>query len=570
MSRSVAKFLLLSLVLLLSACATPSQRPASIDSSSAPQRTGPPKRIVASIMDEPPVLSRQLAPPSARGLDAVEELVHAGMATIDPKGQLRPQLAEAAPSTENGLWRVFADGRMETTWHIKPDARWQDGRPVTADDFRFTVQVAQDREIAVFREAIHDSIQDATVVDPRTVSVTWSKPYIAADRLFTSETSMPLPRHLLEGAFSDAKAGFAQLPYWNERFVGAGPYRLRDWVAGSHLILAAFDGYALGRPRIDEIEIRFIPDPNALAATVLAGAVELTLGRGLDVEQAVRIRDQWGEGKMEVSSLNWLVLWPQHVNPNPAAVTDPTFRRALLHAIDRQQLVDTLMAGVTSVAHSYLSPDDPDYRDVESRVVRYEFDPRRSGQMIEGLGYTRGSDGIFRDPAGQRLSLEPRTTAGDLLREKVLLAVADDWQRIGVAAEPYIIPRQRAQDQEYRATFPAFELVRQPNTNAAIASLHSRAARLPENNYVGVGGTNYARYMNPQFDALIDRFFVTIPRAERVRVLGDIVNHISDQLTAMGVFYAANPSMIGNRLRNAGARTQYSTESWNAHEWDRS
>lgn len=66
----------------------------------------------------------------------------------------------------------------------------------------------------------------------------------------------------------------------------------------------------------------------ALAATVLAGAVELTLGRGLDVEQAVRIRDQWREGKMDVSSLNWLVLWPQHINANPAVVTDPQFRRA--------------------------------------------------------------------------------------------------------------------------------------------------------------------------------------------------------------------------------------------------
>ena len=137
-----------------------------------------------------------------------------------------------------------------------------------------------------------------------------------------------------------------------------------------------------------------------------------------------------------------------------------------------------------------------------------------------------------------------------------------------MAAEPYIVPRQRAQDQEYRATFPSFELVRQPNSQAALASLHSRAARVAENNYVGVGGTNYARYMNPQFDALVDRFFVTIPRGQRVEVLGAIVQHISDRLNAMGLFYAANPSMIAHRLRNVAARTQQSTEAWNAHEWD--
>lgn len=97
-----------------------------------------------------------------------------------------------------------------------------------------------------------------------------------------------------------------------------------------------------------------------------------------------------------------------------------------MHATDRQQLVDNLMSGVTSVAHSYISPDDPDYRDVESRIVRYEYDPRRATPMIEALGYTRGRTGCSAMEQAKRLSLEIRTTAGDLLREKVLLSVADD------------------------------------------------------------------------------------------------------------------------------------------------
>jgi ABC-type transport system substrate-binding protein len=127
------------------------------------------------------VLSSQLGPPSARGLDAVEELVHAGMATIDRRGALSAQIAEAPPSIENGLWRLLPDGRMETTWKIRPQAHWHDGTPVTAEDFRFTLQVAQDRDIAVFRDVSHDAIEGVTVVDPRTVTVTWSRPYIFAD-----------------------------------------------------------------------------------------------------------------------------------------------------------------------------------------------------------------------------------------------------------------------------------------------------------------------------------------------------------------------------------------------------
>ena len=226
------------------------------------------------------------------------------------------------------------------------------------------------------------------------------------------------------------------------------------------------------------------------------------------------------------------------------------------------------MGGFSAVAHSYLNPEDPDYPAIASSVVRYDFDSTRATQMMEELGYRRAADGVLRDSSGQRIDMELRTTDGDLLRQKVLLSAADFWQRMGIAAEPYIVPRQRAQDQEYRATFPAFELVRQPNSQSSLASLHSRAARLPENNFVGVGGTNYARYMNPEFDALIDRFFVTIPKDDRVRTLGQIVNHISDQLNVLGLFYVLNPSMIANRLVGVTTRNQESTEAWNAHLWD--
>lgn len=553
------------IVLLTAACA-PQPGVPSPPAASAPTSAAP-RRIVASVMDEPAVLSTQLSTPAVRGIDAIEELIHAGLTVMDREGTLRPQLAEAAPTLENGQWKLLPDGRMETTWRIKSNARWQDGTAFTSADLVFTAQVAQDRDVGVFREVAHDATEQVTALDERAVAVSWRRPYIAADRLFTRQTSIPLPKHILEPVYVENRAGLAQAPYFGEQFVGAGPFRVKEWARGSYLLLEAFDQYVLGRPNIDEIEVRFIPDPNTLAANVLAGSVELTLGRGLDLEQALRIREQWGDGTMEVAPLNWLALWPQLLNPQPAVLAEVQFRRALLHAADRQQLVDSLMGGFSSVAHSYVSPDDPAYKELEHRIVRYDYDPRRAAQIIEGLGYSRGPDGVFRDGAGQRLGLEMRTTAGDLLREKVLLTVADDWQRVGVAADPVIVPRQRAQDQEYRATFPAFELVRQPNSEAALASLHSRAARLPENNYVGVGGTNYARYMSTELDALIDRYFVTIPRRERTELLAQIARHISEQLNAMGLFYAANPSMISYRLKNVRARSQHSTETWNAHEW---
>jgi ABC-type transport system substrate-binding protein len=179
--------------------------------------------------------------------------------------------------------------------------------------------------------------------------------------------------------------------------------------------------------------------------------------------------------------------------------------------------------------------------------------------MIESIGYTRASDGFFRDGRGQRLSVELSATADDQ-NTKPLYAVSDDWQRIGVAVDTVSIPRQRASDREYRATFPAFTLQGGGSGVGRLKELHSSQARVPENNYTG---GNYSRYSNPEFDAHIERFTSTIPRRERMDALRQVVGHMTDQLSMMNLFYAASTTMVHNRMQNAGR-----TPSWNAQEWD--
>src|SRR5438270_12111190 len=106
---------------------------------------------------------------------------------------------------------------------------------------------------------------------------------------------LPLPKHLLEKAFNEDKATFQGLPYWNEEVVGAGAFKIAEWVADSQAVLRASDSYVLGRPKIDEIEIKFIPDPTTMMANVLA-CVELSLGKTISLDQAILLRDQWKDG----------------------------------------------------------------------------------------------------------------------------------------------------------------------------------------------------------------------------------------------------------------------------------
>jgi hypothetical protein len=75
--------------------------------------------------------------------------------------------------------------------------------------------------------------------------------------------------------------------------------------------------------------------------------------------------------------------------------------------------------------------------------------------------------------------------------------------------------------------------------------------------------------MSPELDALLDRYYTTIPRQERTGVLGEIVRHTTDRLTLMGLFYDAEPLMIGSRLVGvAAAKAADSSPGWNAEQWD--
>jgi peptide/nickel transport system substrate-binding protein len=377
---------------------------------------------------------------------------------------------------------------------------------------------------------------------------------------------MPLPRHLLAQPFGEDKAGFLALPYWRDAYVGVGPYRLREWTLGSHLIMVANEGYVLGRPRIDEIEVRFITDINAMFANLLSGAIVAPIeSGGLGIEQALQIRDMTDQIRVALGDRLGApqVINPQFIDPNPPIVGNVEFRRALLHAMDRQELNDTINYGLGAVADSWLQPDQPQYPAVASRIVRYAYDPRRAMEIMQSLGYTRGPDGLLRDAAGQKLHVEYRTTEQVIINRRALYPIAEDWKRIGIEVEPVVVPNQLIPDREYRAQFPAFEMLASgPGASAAaVRQWHSTSVPLPENRFAG---SNRARYRNPELDSIIERYVVAIPKAERLALLGDLIHHQTDQVTILTTFYQAQATVLGS-VRLKGVT---SGNVWNAHLWE--
>jgi ABC-type transport system substrate-binding protein len=162
--------------------------------------------------------------------------------------------------------------------------------------------------------------------------------------------------------------------------------------------------------------------------------------------------------------------------------------------------------------------------------------------------------------------VEIRAVGDGAFQEKALFATADCWSRVGLTVDPVIFPRQRQGDREYRRTFPAFEQPYQPTDLERLRYWQSAEIPLPENGYIG---RNYPRYQNSTWDALIDRYFSTVPIGERNQALAAIMHHLTTELPVMPLFYAGQVSTFSPRMVNGTpAMAEGSGVSWNAHEWD--
>src|SRR5215211_2975634 len=183
----------LALIMLLAGCASGgAQR-----GSAAPEaRAAQPKRLVASIQADPKAFNDKIARATSsgpiRGGPELEWLMNSGLTAVDDRGVMHVFFLDDTPSTENGLWIVHPDGRMETTWRIREGAQWHDGLAVTSDDLLFTAAVIRDPEIVAFRDNAYELIESVEAPDPRTVVIRWKSTTIQADRVFSQQMTVPL------------------------------------------------------------------------------------------------------------------------------------------------------------------------------------------------------------------------------------------------------------------------------------------------------------------------------------------------------------------------------------------
>jgi peptide/nickel transport system substrate-binding protein len=567
---SAWRYVLATLALALAACVAPAGRTGTEPDSSGEVSRGP-KVLTIAIQTELKGFVRDYTGETSGigGVSQPPQIVHNLLVADNGMGIYTPVLATEKPAVDKGTWVLLPDGGMEVTWKLRPNVKWHDGAPFTADDLVFSAHACLDPQIPCLARASIRAISNVTAADATTFVVRWSAPYVLADQ---AEGLVPLPKHLMDELYRTDKPNFALSPRFSTEFVGLGPYRLQRWEPGSHLEMSRFDDYYQGRPPLDQVIVKFLGDTNTMVAAIMAGAVDAVLPLGVSVEQAIEVRDRWQGTGNQVVIARTLTLYslyyqmrPDLARPTNGAV-NPVVRRAIYHTIDRPQMIEAGLAGLAPVADSWLAQSDPLRPQVESAIPQYPLDVARSQQLFAEAGWTRGSDGVLVYPGtGERFEIElsgaPRQDT-----QRMQAVMREQFKAVGVDAVLYNFPAALASDNEVRSTRPGVTLNGTGSANFFTSTMYSSRIPGPENRW---GGSNWGGYNNPRVDALLDRLNATIPPTERLPLQRELLQVILGDVALAPVYWNVVPVLALAGVKGFALEGGTSGQTWNFFEWDK-
>jgi len=533
-ARSVA---LVTIGILLAGCAA--NTPASgqqTDGAREPVASAPQRTLVIIGRGEPPNIAAKSVVTYSGSLGQVRRVFNATLDYLDERETPIPYLAEAVPSLNTETWRVFPDGRMETTYRLRPNLVWHDGQPLTSEDFVFGARVFMTQEFGAASSPVLAPMAEVAAPDERTVVIHWKRPY--ADAASLDVEFQALPRHILEQPFQQLDPQtFSALPFWTGEYVGLGPYRIERWEPGAFIEGVAFERHALGRPKIERMRLIFVGDPNTAVANVLSGEAHYISESILYAEEGATLEQQWGPtngGTVLYSPVTFratrIQSRPDAVGPR--ALLDVRVRRALAHSMDSQTTLEVVLGGRGLLMVCLTPPTKDFYPLVDRAIAKYPYDAGSVGQLLEDAGMVKGPDRFYVQANGEPFRVEVAADGGAVFeRENTILV--DSMRRTGIDAIQKIIPVAQINDNQARALLPGLSTggLSVPRFDkfsvAAIAG--------PENRWAG---TNRSGWNNADYDRLWQSYGGTLDAAERVQQVVQMEKIFTEEVPAIPHFFS--------------------------------
>jgi peptide/nickel transport system substrate-binding protein len=324
-----------------------------------------PAALVVQTGTEPPGLDLTATPASATAAVVLYN-VQECLVKVDRDGKIVPWLAERWHTSDNRNYTFF----------LKKGVKFHNGRELKAADVKFVVERAMNPETKHPYPRYYEAIGDIIVKDDYTVTFSLKNPTPNFLLNMARQGSVIYPKEAVDTLKSAP--------------VGTGPFTVAEWVRGDRIVLAKNPQYHVkGLPKVDRVTFRFIPDPNAAMAALKAGDIDASLF-GLGPEH---VADLQKDGRFNViigETTNDVIL---AMNNSRKPFSDVRVRRAITHAINKQDVVKGAMFGYGRVLGSNVDPLNPYFVDLAGAVPH---DPAKARKLLAEAGYPNGFDAVLK------------------------------------------------------------------------------------------------------------------------------------------------------------------------------
>ena len=315
--------------------------------------------ISVAIQLEPPNLD-----PTGGAAQAIDSVLYSnvfeGLTRFQADGAVVAGLAES--------WDISANG-LVYTFKLRSGVTFHDGTSMDAEDVKFSLDRIGAEGSTNAQKALYTAIADVSVVDPLTVQVTLSQPNGSMLFNLAWGDAVIVARESVETIATNP--------------VGTGPFKFDEWVQGDRIEMSSYDGYWGAAPSLTEATFRFISDPTAAFAAVMAEDVDAFVGfpapenlPQFEADPRFQVLKGNTEGETILSTNNKMEPF-----------TDVRVRKALAHAIDRQAIIDGAMFGLGTPIGTHFAPHNPDYVDL---IGNSGYDPDLAKSLLAEAGYPDG------------------------------------------------------------------------------------------------------------------------------------------------------------------------------------
>ncbi len=447
----------------------------------------------------------------------VDALIFSGLLRFDDQGIPQGELAES--------WGISRDATIYN-FSLRPNAVWHDGEPVTSDDVIFTIESMRSDDSPLPADLVLFWQQIELVrLDEKTLQFRLPEAFAPFMDYLTFGI---LPSHLL-GELSFAE--MVDSPF-NLHPVGSGPYRFENLLVEdgqvTGVVLSAFADYYRQPAYVEQIAFRYYPDPTAMWAAYQAGEIS-----GLGEVPQELLPDVLAEEGLRTYSSRLPQLGIVFFNldsPEAPFFQDTGIRRALLLAINRQRIIDSLFNGQAILADGPIFPGTWAYY---NGIERVPYDPEAAVSMLREAGYTipAGGGSIRSNEEGTRLAFE-LLYPDDATHQAVARALQSDWEAVGAqvtltAASYDDLVTEHLDTRLYQAALVDLNLSRSPDPDPYPFWHQAQIS----------GGQNYARWDDRQASEYLEQARITIDLAERQRLYNNFQVRFSTELPALPLYY---------------------------------